>query len=281
MVRTKNSTNEVSILKRLAVDLCVFQSYEKAQSTEFGIKVLLIRRQDEPFAGEWSLVGGAVEENSILHTVHEKVKKKLGVALDETDDFYMEQLCTYDDDDANTVKRDPRNSVVTVAHIGILRQGAAGKALDEPGRQALQGQLGQQDLQGEWFDISIGSFGNFKIIALQSIQGNASIIYEWHMEKKTYSHREGDEIAFDHIRIIHEAFERIAGKIEYTDIVFKFLPVEFTVRNMQSIMQLFTGQHDPHFRRRFAGWITETGGELRGLANRPAKLYERRVGSND
>lgn len=248
-------------MKRLAVDIGIFQSFEKVPAIDFGIQVLLVKRTTEPYAGEWSLVGGAVEHRSILKTLEEKMAVKLGFELIESNDFYIEQLCTFDDDDAGISKRDPRNSVVSVAHFGVLRQGV---------RLEL-------NATSAWFDVVIGRFGKFEIIELKAIDGEAICIYEWHVDKKTYMHREGDELAFDHIRMIHEAFKRIAGKIEYTDLIFKFLTQEFTVRNMQSVMQQFTGVHDPHFRRKFAGWIEETGNELRGLANRPAKLYKRRV----
>lgn len=254
-------------MKRLAVDIVLFQTSEHTHSTSsLDLKVLLLKRLEEPFKDEWSLIGGAVEEKSILNTLFEKIQTKTGFNQNLLNKLYVEQLCTFDDDDANFLKRDPRNSVVSVAHIGILPQELATPLMQN----------------AQWFSLKIVTIGSMTLIHLTSDNQQIEIVYELnHHTNHQFTHLKGEELAFDHIQILHEAFQRISGKIEYTPLVFQFLPREFTMRHMQSVIQIFTGVIDPHFRRKFGSWVNETEKELRGLANRPAKLYTRKEKSHD
>jgi 8-oxo-dGTP diphosphatase len=74
-------------------------------------KVLLIRRQNEPFAGSWALPGGFVDENERLSdAVRRELREETGVVVSE-----VEQLYTSGDPG-----RDPRGwtvSVVYLAHV--------------------------------------------------------------------------------------------------------------------------------------------------------------------
>ena len=75
------------------------------------LKVLLIRRKSEPFAGQWALPGGFVDMDEDLE---EAAVREL---LEETNvsDIYLEQLYTFGDP-----HRDPRTRVITVAYFALI-----------------------------------------------------------------------------------------------------------------------------------------------------------------
>jgi 8-oxo-dGTP diphosphatase len=89
----------------LTVDIAVF-----ALDAD-DLKVMLIERDLEPFAGCWALPGGFVRVDETLETA---ARREL---LEETGlkDIYLEQLYTFGE-----VERDPRERVVTVAYYALV-----------------------------------------------------------------------------------------------------------------------------------------------------------------
>ncbi len=90
----------------LTVDAVLFQI------TNGHLAVLLIKRQNEPFAGSWALPGGynAAGETT-TDALRRIVHAKAGVTT--TTLAYLEQLYTFD-----TVERDPRGHAVSVTYLG-------------------------------------------------------------------------------------------------------------------------------------------------------------------
>lgn len=75
------------------------------------LKVLLIQRDLEPFAGQWALPGGfAVVGESIEDTARRELAEETGLK-----GVFLEQLYTFGDPD-----RDPREHVVTVAYYALV-----------------------------------------------------------------------------------------------------------------------------------------------------------------
>jgi 8-oxo-dGTP diphosphatase len=79
---------------------------------EGDLKVLLVRRELDPFRGKWALPGGFVHEDESLD---EAARREL---LEETgiEKLYLEQLYTFGD-----VARDPRGRVITVAYYALVK----------------------------------------------------------------------------------------------------------------------------------------------------------------
>lgn len=76
------------------------------------LRVLLVRRGAEPFAGRWALPGGLLTEYEDAASAATRVLgAKTGV---DADGFHLEQLATYSAPD-----RDPRLRVVSVAHLAF------------------------------------------------------------------------------------------------------------------------------------------------------------------
>ncbi len=79
------------------------------------LRVLLVQRRGEPFAGQWALPGGFAKMGETLEeTARRELAEETGV--DEmSDDFYIEQLYTFGDPG-----RDPRGRTVSVAYFALL-----------------------------------------------------------------------------------------------------------------------------------------------------------------
>lgn len=93
----------------------------------------------------------------------------------------------------------------------------------------------------------------------------------------------GEELAFDHGRILKIGIDRIRGKIEYTDTGFHFLnnPQSFALGEVQRVFEAVLGKtlDGSNFRRYIskryeeAGIITQTSMAEKGRRGRPAALY--------
>lgn len=100
----------------LTVDLVAFRVNADA------LEVLLIRREEAPFKGSWTLAGGFVHDGeSLEETAHRVLKSKADLG-----EVHIEQLQTFGDPD-----RDPRERVITVAYFALLQ---IGKQYDGPGQ---------------------------------------------------------------------------------------------------------------------------------------------------
>jgi 8-oxo-dGTP diphosphatase len=75
------------------------------------LRVLLIRRANDPFKGKWALPGGFIGENEDLYDAAlRELKEETNVS-----NVYLEQLYTVGKPD-----RDPRTRVITVAYFALL-----------------------------------------------------------------------------------------------------------------------------------------------------------------
>jgi len=87
---------------------------------EGGLRVLFIRRGNEPFKGAWALPGGFCEPTeTAVQAAARELTEETGVR-----DVHLEELGSF-----TTPGRDPRGWVVTVAHLGFLPASRAGEAV--------------------------------------------------------------------------------------------------------------------------------------------------------
>jgi 8-oxo-dGTP diphosphatase len=94
----------------LTVDAVVFQISNGT------LEVLLLKRPNDPFKGEWALPGGYnAKGETTTEALHRIVSQKTGVDV-ERDLRYVEQLYTFDN-----VGRDPRGHAVSVTYMGCGR----------------------------------------------------------------------------------------------------------------------------------------------------------------
>lgn len=79
------------------------------------LKVLLIQRDQEPFAGRWALPGGFVRlDETVDQAARRELQEETGL-----EKVFLEQLYTFSD-----LERDPRERVVTVAYYALVRLSA-------------------------------------------------------------------------------------------------------------------------------------------------------------
>lgn len=79
---------------------------------EENLKVLLFQREVEPFAGEWSLIGGFVNLTEDLEIAAKRILKK----FTGLEDVFLEQLSTF-----GKAQRDPGGRVVSILYWSLIK----------------------------------------------------------------------------------------------------------------------------------------------------------------
>ena len=80
--------------------------------SEDKLKVLLIQRAHDPFAGKWALPGGFAEmEESLEESAKRELEEETGLSK-----IYLEQLYTFGD-----LGRDPRGRTISVAYFALVQ----------------------------------------------------------------------------------------------------------------------------------------------------------------
>jgi 8-oxo-dGTP diphosphatase len=131
----------------LTVDCVVFAVDEDV------LKVLLVQRGGEPFAGAWALPGGFVRlEETTDQAALRELREETGLSQ-----VFLEQLYTF-----SSLDRDPRERVVSVAHYALVRPAA------------VQG--GTDASQARWFGLAEApplAFDHSEIlsVALERLRG--------------------------------------------------------------------------------------------------------------
>lgn len=252
-----NKNNEVSdILKydrpAITADCILFTAIEKIDEPrggDLGLQVRLVKRQNSPEQGKWALLGAFVPVDERIENVMRKAVRCKG---GYTDDFYHEQLFTFD-----TPGRDERWRVISVAYIGIanMYQGSAQYAPD-----------------AHWFYV------NYADRTLYQPVLDLTISF--------------DDLAFDHGEILSVAIDRLQAKITYSDIALNFLTEPFSIKDIKRVMEAVTGKPCNNPQRTFEKYIeriSEDGmphsanssrdGEEESSkrpAHRPSLLYKRK-----
>lgn len=217
------------------------------------LHVLLVRRNEMPFAGRWALPGGFVKvrtapdgsrhEEDLPEAAARELAEETGlVASGETmttgtlERIHLEQLGTY-----GAPGRDPRMRVVSVAYLAF--------APDLPNPTA-----GGDASDSAW--VPVDRFNP-------------------------------DDLAFDHAKILADGLERARSKIEYTRLATSFTRPRFTMTELREVYELVWQEplHAANFHRKVlsaTGFVEDTGettphGGPRG--GRRARLY--RAGTAD
>ena len=187
------------------------------------LSLLLLRRADPPFRGRWGLPGELMAREDCAEAAAQRLLRQT-LPLDGA---FMEQLYTFTAPD-----RDPRGRVISIAYLAaapwarlspLLRGGGEGARL---------------------FDVSLagGALG---------LEGGEGLRLA------------GEDLAFDHGRVIETGVQRLRGKIDYTDIAFEFLndPRAFTLGELQAVFEAVLERtvDASNFRRTIQKRYEETG----------------------
>jgi 8-oxo-dGTP diphosphatase len=262
----------------VTVDMLIFTVTEEEKKNyrrlpEKVLKLLMIKRGDHPFMGQWALPGGFVKVDEDLD---EAAKRELN---EETniDDIYMEQLYTWGD-----VTRDPRTRVISTSYMSLVDS------------STLDIQANDDADEAKWFTVTCQLYQEQKTLteqgyrlqrlfklSLSSDEEDLSAIVktvklvEGKVTKMEREVVESMGIAFDHAKIIEYGIERLRSKIEYTDIAFNLMPELFTLTELQQVYEviLHTELLKANFRRKTADMVVETNEYTKYAGHRPSKLF--------
>lgn len=258
------------------------------------LRILLIRRAEQPFQGEWALPGGFMQKGeTIQETARRELKEETG-----TDKAYLELCGVFSD-----IGRDPRGWIISQSFIAVLNEDDLAN-----GHLEASGDAGE----AAWFDITVRKTadrkqeqGNvvtcdndYELLLQDSGVADSDIVndndaavrlravirehieYRDYHEIVTYEIAESQGIAFDHAKIITSVFQRLRRMLgSDIRIAFDFMPEYFTLTDLQEAVELISGQElvKPNFRRKIAEYVVETDRLTQNGGHRPAKAFVRNL----
>lgn len=229
------------------VDMVIFTISKRGE-----LNVLLVERGDEPFKGYLALPGGFIEVGVGYAPEGDQGESDRDAAdreLDEETGLRAERDGVFLEQLYTFAEpgRDPRGRVISIAYYALMGPDMAPR---------VRPQGGDDTVRAGWFPI-IGS---------RAHDENGSVT-----------------LAFDHLKILAMALERIRGKIDYDPRIAQgLLPTEFTQKEFRRVHEIVKAEtyDSSNFSKRFRrmledGRFVEAGAEkeLRG-AGRPPKLYK-------
>lgn len=242
----------------VAVDAAVFgvESVLAATMEEMRLKILLVRRGEEPFKGRLCLPGGFLRKDE---TTEEAVSREL---LEETGtkSSRLIPLKVY-----SGRGRDPRGWVISAAFISLTRTVSLSTDKCSDAAEAM------------WLDFSCRREGDREMIAISHENGFCAAIARDITSGEVSG--DTDKFAFDHGQIIWDAFVKLRDEVRYHDIIFDLMPETFTVSGLHGPYKMILGLNETvqAFRKRMNGKITETDMyDNTKMAHRKSKLYRRR-----
>jgi ADP-ribose pyrophosphatase YjhB (NUDIX family) len=262
----------------ITTDMLIFTVTEEVKKNyrklpEKVLKILMIKRGDHPFIGQWALPGGFVNMDESLETAaRRELKEETNI-----DNIYMEQLFTWGE-----VERDPRMRVISTSYMALVDSTVLDIRANDDADDA------------KWFTVSCKLFQEQKTVTEKGyilqrwikliLSSDDEVLSSTIRITKTIEDRvtridreivENNGIAFDHPRIIEYGIERLRTKIEYTDIAFNLMPEKFTLTQLQQVYEVILGTEllKANFRRKTADLVLETNEYTKDAGHRPSKLF--------
>lgn len=246
----------------VAADIVVFgfESTKSDSNKKLGnkqLKVLLIQRNEEPYRMQFALPGGFLRKEE---TIEETAAREL---LEETGlfDAKMINLKLYSEKG-----RDPRGWIVSEGFIALTR---AVKPVTDADSDALS---------ATWFDFDYyvddtsGSKTPVEYITLRSGNMSIKLAYEKGVNIGLRA------LAFDHDRILYDAFKKLQDEVVNHDMIFDLLPKLFTISDIQQPYEIITGETNTrqNFRQKIMSKIEATDQYETGTGHRPSQLYKKK-----
>lgn len=271
----------------IATDIAVFTVMTEKSEADYRklpkkkLKLLLVRRGEEPFKGLWALPGGFVRKGE---TIYQAAKREL---LEETgtQQAHLEMCKTFDEQE-----RDPRGWIISQAFMALVNS-------DD---QELMKNIhaGGDAEETEWFDISletesenrkrinddIKSTTVYKLVLDGKERVTAVVeekkIYRNYHEEVEYNIIKSNGLAFDHAKIIVYMLKKLRQNVQF-DIrtAFDLMPTYFTLTDLQNVFEIILNKEllKPNFRRKIVDYVIETDKTVMTGGHRPSKLFKRNM----
>lgn len=212
------------------------------------LKILLVKRGEEPFINRYSLAGGFLRKGeTIEETAVRELKEEAGVC-----DPKIINIGVYSKAD-----RDPRGWIISCAFLALTRTVALSTAEESDALDAHWLDFDYDDSDGEKITLSDGS-------------DEIVICYNDGVPQE-------NPLAFDHAKIIYDAFMKLRDEVMNHDIIFDLMPPLFAISDLQQPYEIITGRKTSpqNFRKKMSSKIRETEFFDERKAHRTSKLYEK------
>lgn len=267
----------------VATDIAVFTVGETQVESirhlpEKKLRLLLIKRGGYPYKGSWALPGGfCKKDEDVWETARRELCEETGIQ-----DAYLNLSGIYGE-----VNRDPRGWIISHAFLALMDGAKCCLRADSDAWDA------------KWFDVSVSekclekqyenkSVQISKLYVIKLISGSITLEAEVcekklfcnNHEQTFYSITKSVGLAFDHARIILDAFKKLQNAAKYDEkIIFDLMPERFTLTELQNVFELVLGCEllKSNFRRKISEFVVETDQITCGRGHRHARQFERNV----
>lgn len=212
------------------------------------LKILLVKRGEEPFMNRYSLAGGFLRKGeTIEETAVRELREEAGVS-----DPKIINIGVYSRED-----RDPRGWIISCAFLALTRTVALYTADDSDA------------LDAHWLDFEYDDSDGEKITLSD---GNNEIVIRYNDGIPSKN-----PLAFDHAEIIYDAFMRLRDEVANHDLIFDLMPPLFAISDLQQPYEIIIGKKTSpqNFRKKMASKIRKTEYFDETAAHRTSKLYEK------
>lgn len=241
----------------VAVDAAVFgvesvKSANRRALDDKKLKILLVKRGESPYKGSYSLAGGFLRPNeTVEQAAARELKEEAGI-----EEFRLLTLKTYSDPE-----RDPRGWIISCSFLSLVRT------------VELYTDSGSDAECAKWFDFEYSAADGRERITLRCGNDILSISI-------INGIVESSDLAFDHAKIIYDAYLLLQREVRDNDLIFDLLPELFTISDIQIPYEIIMGKKEiaANFRKKISRKIVETNQYDNTAAHRKSKLYRCRKG---
>lgn len=254
-------------------------------------------RADALPSGPLDLEAHATLERGVRDWVSQQTGFQLG---------YVEQLYTFGDRYRDPRERSGGERVISTAYLALVREQPLPAQLGAHWREwygylpwedwrdgrpplidrdlapKLHAWSGRDRRKRERIDLTFGLGGApwdpERTLERYELLWEAGLVGEAQRERECVAASAGGRaMALDHRRILATALGRVRGKLSYRPVVFELLPPEFTLLQLQQVVEALAGNrlHKQNFRRlvESAGLVEGTGRLAATTGGRPAELF--------
>ncbi len=238
----------------VAVDAAVFgvDDYKSSTMDEKRLKILLVKRGEQPFEGMYSLPGGFLRKGETTEqAMNRELCEEAGVVGTK-----LLPLKVYSDAD-----RDPRGWIISAAYISLTNTVELSTDRTSDAAEAV------------WLDFRYQSIGDFEELIISNENTRLEITAK-------YGKVLTSDFPFDHGTIIYDAFKQLQDEVRHHDIIFDLMPELFTISDLHGPYQMILQKEETiqAFRKRMLPKIEETDQyDDTTAAHRKSKLYRRKI----